>query len=201
MKIKISSKDIRESLDMPAPTLPTYVSPILNLANRFARGTAPKVVGQMTELIQQFGGRTLDEWAKWYQEHHPDAIRAAVRLIRDKLREYRSVMDAITDGIIEEWVKDLVLAKTFVGLRAQEAILKKVAKELNMSYRLADVGEEAKGIDDFIGDTPVSIKPSGYQTQVTYGETFPCLMIFYDKQDDGTVVVEFDESKLTSNSN
>jgi len=36
-------------------------------------------------------------------------------------------MDEITDNMIEDWVTDLVIVKTFLGLRAQEAILKEVA--------------------------------------------------------------------------
>jgi len=54
----------------------------------------------------------------------------------------------------------LVLVKTFIGLKFQEAILKKVASIMGKTYRLTKPEEEAKGIDGFIGDIPVSIKPS-----------------------------------------
>lgn len=118
---------MRELLDAPPPTLPTYVSPILNLANRFAGGTRPKVVGQMSKLIQEFEGRSLEEWAAWYQERYPDAIAEAIRLVRKKLSDFKRVIDNITDDMIELWVRDLVLVKTFIGLKFQEAILKKVA--------------------------------------------------------------------------
>jgi len=109
MRITLTSAEIRELLDAPPLELPTYVSPLLNLANRFAAGTRPKVVGQMSELIQQFGGRSLEDWAAWYQEEHPEAIAEAVRRIRDKLSEFRLVIDNITAEMIELWVKDLVL--------------------------------------------------------------------------------------------
>ncbi len=82
----------------------------------------------MSELIQQFDGRTLNDWAAWYQERHPDAIAEAIRLIRNKLSDFKRVIDNITDEMIEQWVKDLVLVKTFIGLKFQEAILKKVAE-------------------------------------------------------------------------
>jgi hypothetical protein len=101
MKILLKSAEVRELLDAPAPKLPTYISPILNLANRFAAGTRPKVVGQMSDLIQEFDGPSLDDWAVWYQERHPDAVAEAVRLIRNKISEFRRVIDDITDDMIE----------------------------------------------------------------------------------------------------
>jgi hypothetical protein len=42
------------------------VAQLLNLANQNAQGTRPKIVGQMSELIEQFGGKSLDEWERWY---------------------------------------------------------------------------------------------------------------------------------------
>lgn len=64
MKLKISNEEIRKYLDIETPDFPKYVAPLINLANQFARGTRPEVVGQMTELIQQFTGKTLPEWEK-----------------------------------------------------------------------------------------------------------------------------------------
>lgn len=195
MKITLRSAEMRELLDAPPPELPTYVSPILNLANRFASGTRPKVVGQMSELIQQFDGRTLDEWAAWYQEQHPDAIAEAVRLIRNKLSEFRRVIDNITDEMIELWVKDLVLVKTFVGLKFQEAILKKVAEFTGLDYSLATPEQEARGIDGLVGDREVSIKPASWKDQVIQRENLQGVLIYYRKTDNG-LEIEFEPSEF-----
>lgn len=64
MKIKIKNEEIRAYLDIDTPDFPKYVSPLINLANSFAQGTRPRVVGQMSELIQHFTGKTLSEWEK-----------------------------------------------------------------------------------------------------------------------------------------
>ncbi|GIV55171.1 MAG: type II restriction endonuclease MjaI [Candidatus Kapaibacterium sp.] len=191
MKITLSSAEVRELLDAPPPKLPTYVSPILNLANRFASGTRPKVVGQMSELIKQFDGRTLDEWAEWYQRRHPDAIAHAVRLIRDKLTEFQQVIENITDEMIESWVKDLVIVKTFVGLKFQEAILKKVAESTGHDYSLASPEQEARGIDGLIGGREVSIKPASWKDQVIQRESLQGVLIYYRKTEDG-LEIEFE---------
>jgi hypothetical protein len=191
MKITLSSAEVRELLDTPPPKLPTYVSPILNLANRFASGTRPKVVGQMSELIQQFDGRSLDEWAVWYQRRYPDAIAQAVRLIRDKLTEFKQVIENITDGMIELWVKDLVIVKTYVGLKFQEAILKKVAESTGLDYSLASAEQESRGIDGLVGGREVSIKPASWKDQVIQRENLQGVLIYYRKTDDG-LEIEFE---------
>lgn len=193
MKIILSSEEVRELLDAPRPQLPKYVSPIINLANRFASGTIPKVVGQMSELIQQFEGRTLDDWAQWYQERHPDAVGEATLLIRNKLAAFKQVLDNITDEMIELWVKDLVLVKTFIGLKFQEAILKKVAEATGHDYSLASPEQEARGIDGLIGDLEVSIKPSSWKDQVIQRENLQGVLIYYRETDKG-LEMEFDSS-------
>jgi hypothetical protein len=190
MKITLRSSEVRELLDAPPPKLPTYVSPILNLANRFASGTRPKVVGQMSDLIQEFDGRSLEEWALWYQDRHPESIDQAVILIRKKLEEFRRVIDNITNDMIVEWVKDLVLVKTFIGLKCQEAILKKVAEKTGLKYALSSPDQEARGIDGIVGKKEVSIKPSSWKNQVIQRESLQGVLIYYNKTDDG-LEIEF----------
>ena len=53
---------------------PKYTTQLLNLANQNAQGTRPKVVGQMSDLIQEFKGNKYDDWSKWYQDKKPSAI-------------------------------------------------------------------------------------------------------------------------------
>ena len=193
MKITIKSSKVRELLDAPPPSLPTYVSPILNLANRFAGGTRPRVVGQMSDLIQEFDGRTLEQWAVWYQQRHPDAVTESTRLIRSKLSEFKNVLDNISDQMIELWVKDLVLVKTFIGLKFQEAILKKVAQSVGLNYTLASPEQEARGVDGAIGNVEVSIKPASWKDQVIQREALQGVLIYYQKTDDG-LEVEFQQT-------
>jgi len=58
------------------------------------------------------------------------------------------------------------------------------------SYRLANVEEEAKGIDGFIGDEPVSIKPNTYKKTINAGkETIPYRIIYYTNGTQGVKIV------------
>ena len=96
----------------------------------------------------------------------------------------------IDKTLIRKWVEDLVYTKTFCGLKFQEAILKYVADELNVDYRLATVEEEAQNVDGFINGKPVQIKSSTYTLKNT-GEVIEVPIVFYEKKKDG-IVIEYD---------
>ena len=36
-----------------------------------------KVVGQMSELVKEFDGKSIGEWIAWYTERYPNAINDA----------------------------------------------------------------------------------------------------------------------------
>src|SRR5690606_28472114 len=149
--IKILNNDLLNLLDTEASIFPKYTTQILNLANQNAQGTRPSVVGQMSELIQEFQGNKIKDWEDWYLEKHPEAIEVAAKKIFDMVTNFKEVISQIDREMVERWVKDLVIIKTFVGLKFQEAILKKVAQFFETTYRLAEPAEEAAGIDGFIG--------------------------------------------------
>ena len=188
MKIKINNDDIRAYLDIEKINLDKYVSPLINLANQYAQGTRPKVVGQMSELIQQFNGKTISEWKQWYLANNPDAIENATKNIWTKIQELKGTINNINESDVEKWVEDLVIIKTFTGLKFQEVILKKAAEIKNTTYRLSNPDEESQGIDGFIGDIPVSIKPTTYKLESALKEQIEVKIIFYQKLKDGIEV-------------
>ncbi len=187
-KIKIKSKEVKELLGITSFDFPKYSTQILNLANQNAQGTRPAVVGQMSELIKEFSGKSIDEWEEWYLNTHPDAIQKATEKIVEMIENFKDVINQIDREMIEKWVYDLVVIKTFIGLRFQEAILKKVSQILNKSYRLSIPEEEAVGIDGYIGDIPVSIKPETYQIKKNLSEEINVRLLYYTKVKDGISV-------------
>lgn len=193
MKIKLTNEEIRTYLNIETPEFPKYVTQIINLANQNAQGTRPKVVGQMSELIQQFTGKTLSEWEEWYIDKHPEAIKKATEKILVMVDNFKDVMNKIDREMIGCWVRDLVVVKTFLGLKFQEAVLKKGAELKNVEWRLANPSEESQGIDGFIGDIPVSIKPDTYQIKKALREDINIKIIFYSKIKDG-IEVDYSEA-------
>jgi len=188
MKIKLTNEQIRRYLNIEAPEFPKYVSQIINLANQNAQGTRPKVVGQMSELIHQFTGKTLPEWEKWYIEKHTEAIKMATERVLEMYKNLQGAMDKIEREMIQKWVRDLVIVKTFLGFKFQEAVLKKGAEIRKTDWRFANPGEESKGIDGYIGTIQVSIKPVTYQTKKALSEEIETKIIFYKKVKNGIEV-------------
>lgn len=62
--IKIKKDEIIEDTVGDLINFLKYSTQFINLANQNAQGTKPRVVGQMTELIQEFPGNNYKEWVK-----------------------------------------------------------------------------------------------------------------------------------------
>ncbi len=183
--LKIRTEEIRRFLGQPIPEFPKYITQIINLANQNAQGTRPVVVGQLSELIQKFDGSTIEEWQEWYLERYPDALKQAMDRIENMIGKLKEAMNTIDRPMIERWVEDLLFVKTYVGLKFQQAILDKIARELNTSYRLSEPADETKGIDGYLGELPVSIKPETYKSKRNLAESIDVAIIYYQKVKDG----------------
>ena len=106
-KIKILNGDIEKLSNASQYPFPKYATQIINLLNSNAQGTRPNVVGQMSELIQEFPGNSLEEWIEWYSERQPDAVNNATDRIYNMYQNMSQAFAAIDRDMIEAWVKDL----------------------------------------------------------------------------------------------
>lgn len=191
MKIILKNDKITQDVVGKIVEFPKYTTQIMNLANQNAQGTRPKVVGQMSELITQFPNKTFDEWVKWYNERMPNAIDAATEKVYSMVKSIDNAASKIDKNMVRKWIEDLVLTKTFTGFRFQESILKEISKIKGVKYKVATPDEESKGIDGFIGEIPVSIKPITYKTMSRLPESISIKMIYYEKLKNG-IKVEYD---------
>jgi hypothetical protein len=184
--IRLSFDEIRELIIKKPRDFPKYSSSLLNLANYFSQATRPHIVGQMTELIKEWEHETseytFDSWREWYYRKRPEGISNAIEKIKDMLKNFKNVIEKIDDELIKKWVEDLVLTQTFIGLRFQEAIIKKLSLLTGKKYRMATPEEESKGIDGFIDDIPVSIKPETYKIKKILKERIHAPIIYYKKE-------------------
>ncbi len=181
----ISNEELKEQLVGKSPAFPKYTSQILNLCNQNAQGTRPAVVGQMSDLIQECPFRTYQEWKEWYLSRKPSAISEATEKIKKMVNNFRVALSLVDENLVRAWVQDLVVVKSFTGLRFQQAILSQVAKLKKTTFRLADRDEESKGIDGYIGQHPVSIKPETYKSKLGLPESIRIPIIYYEKLENG----------------
>lgn len=186
--IKIKNKELIAEISGEAKSFPKYTTQIINLANQNAQGTRPKVVGQLSELIQKCPHKEYEKWREWYLKEQPNAIKNATEKIFKMVENLKEAINKINENMVRNWVEDLVIDKTFMGLKFQEAILKRVAKIKGTNYRLSNPQEESRGIDGFIGNIPISIKPITYKTKDMLREAIDVKFIFYDKKKDGIII-------------
>ena len=187
-KLKLPNSEIEKLSNASQYIFPKYATQFINLINSNAQGTRPCVVGQMSELIQEFDGSTLDEWISWYTKRNPDAVTNATERIFATYEKMRDAFNAIDKQMIENWVKDLVYTKTFCGLKFQGAIIAAIAKELGKTWRLANIEEESKGIDGYIGDQPIQIKADTYKIESRLSEMIDVPIVYYSKKKDGIAI-------------
>ena len=190
-KRKIKNSVVEELSSAEAYDFPKYTTQIINLVNSNAQGTRATVVGQMSELIQEFDGKTLQEWIEWYTQQQPDAIENATNKIYEKFLEMREAMDKIDKDLVRDWVRDLVYTKTYCGLKFQDAIISFIAREVGKDWRPATPEEESRGIDGMIGDKPIQVKSITYKVESRLSEVIDIPIVYYDKKKDG-INIEYD---------
>ncbi len=185
MNYSIKNESIESYNESEAYAFPKYTSQLINWANQNAQGTRPVVVGQMSELFPEFmeSGMeiTIENWRKWYTEKYPDAFDKATDKIYAQVQNLRNAIPLIDREMVENWVEDLVINKTFNGMYVQKAILASLAEKRGTTYRLATPEEESVGIDGYVGNIPYSVKPDTYKTMGRLSETIDVKMIYYTK--------------------
>ena len=195
MKLTIKNEELLELNESSTPQFPKYTSQLINLANQNAQGTRPKVVGQLSELFQEYQKNTdeisIDTWKKWYLSKYPKAIEDATNRIYEQIQNLKNAITLIDRNMIQKWVEDLIITKTYNGLYIQKAIFSKIAKIKQKDFRLAKTEEEAIGIDGYIDNVPYSIKPDTYKTMNRLSESIEVKIIYYTKTKSG-IEIEFD---------
>ena len=143
----------------------------------------------MSELFPEFMNSAyhiaIEYWKRFYVTKHPDAFREATDRIYAQVENLREAIQLIDRDMVERWVEDLIINKTFNGMYVQKAILASLADLKDTDYRLATPEEEAKGIDGFVGDVPYSVKPDTYKTMGRLSEVIDVTMIYYTKTKTG----------------
>ena len=185
MKYTLKNELIEDFNESKSFRFPKYTSQLINWANQNAQGTRPVVVGQMSELFPEFMNSgmeiTIENWRKWYTEKYPEAFENATDKIFAQVQNLRNAIPLIDREMVEKWVQDLVINKTFNGMYVQKAILASLAEKRGTTYRLATPEEESKGIDGYVGEVPYSVKPDTYKTMGRLSEIIDVKIIYYSK--------------------
>lgn len=182
------SEDEREELVADIdPEFPKYTTQIMNTANQNSQGTRPATVGQLNEIIEeykeQYPDGDFEDWRQFYFENYDgdENIEEATDKVFDMVVKMREAAEEIDREMVNRWVKDLVLYKTYTGLgRNEEAILKKLSEEYDLPYELGTAEDESKGIDGYLGSQPVSVKSITYKQKARLQEDIDAPIVYYE---------------------
>lgn len=186
--IRISEDEREELVADIDPEFPKYTTQLMNTANQNSQGTRPRVVGQMNELIEEYKEEypngDYEDWKRFYLEKHDgeERIEQATDKVLEMVVAMRDAAQEIDREMVNRWVRDLVLYKTYTGLgRIEEAVLKALSEEYDLPYELGDAADESRGIDGYLGGQPVSIKPETYKQKSRLQEKIDAPIVYYEE--------------------
>lgn len=181
---KFLMTEVIENSDIETFIFPKYTTQFMNLANQNAQWTTPKMVWQLSDLIQEIPEKSISEWKKWYLTNMWEKIDIATDKVREMIQTMKPAYESINKEMVKNRVYDLVINKTAQWLMYQEFILKSLWEKYWLKYRLATPEEEAKNIDGFIWDIPVQIKSESFKSKKsTVREEIQVAMIYYKATD------------------
>src|SRR3989338_1400557 len=105
--LKIKNDELIKELIGEVKDFPRYTTQIINLANQNSQGTRPRVISQLSELIQECPEKTYEGWKKWYLQKHPQAIQNATEKISAMVKNLKKAINLIDENLIKKWVEDL----------------------------------------------------------------------------------------------
>jgi hypothetical protein len=185
--LRISEEEREELVAEIDPDFPKYTTQIMNTANQNSQGTRPATVGQLNEIIEEYKEEypngNFEDWKQFYFEEYDgeESIEQATDKVFEMVVKMREAAEEIDREMVNRWVKDLVLYKTYNGLgRTEEAILKKLSEEYSLPYELGTAADESKGVDGYLGDQPVSVKPASYKQKSRLQEDIQAPIVYYE---------------------
>lgn len=196
--IIIKRNDREDLLNIKSKDFDKYVPQLINLANQISQATRPNNIGNISEMFKEFKRKNkngkLDDWEKYYRSKQKDSIEVATKKISNYINKLSESLNSIDETVVKDWVEDLIFEKTYSGLNIQEIIIKKIAQMNNATYRLSNRKEEAKGIDGYINEKPVSIKPTSYDIKHLQ-EDIDVKIIRYKKKNNKLIIYYNDLNK------
>ena len=186
--IKLSEEKRERLVAEIDPEFPKYTTQIMNTANQNSQGTRPRVVGQMSEIIEEYRKEypqgDFEDWKEFYYGEYDGEkrIEEATQKVFEMVVKMREATKEIDEEMARRWVRDLVLYKTYTGLgRNEEAIFEKLAEEYGSEYSRSTAREESEGIDGYLGDQPVSVKPDTYRQKSRLQENIQAPIVYYEE--------------------
>ncbi len=171
----------------------------MNLANHTSKATHRGSVGSLDEILAEFEAEhpdaTFEEWVDYYNERYNGEakVQRAAKKTHDMVENMRKAIDLITYDMVEQWIEDLILYKSYMGFDAREVIIPKLGRELQVGSKLADPKEMAEGISGYLGEQPICLRSLKHDEGPAMYEDAGVPVVYYEETDSGGYRVEMEE--------
>ena len=176
---------VAEEVDEFPIDTPKYTTYLLNPAINLSQSNRPEVVGQMSDIIEEFREQrpegNFEDWIEFYFEEYggEERLEEATQMAYPMVEKMKEAFEQVDRELTHNYLRDLVLFKTYEGFDIQEALLRKLGEIFDADIRRATAEEESRGIDGYVGDQPVQIKPITYKDNLQ--EEFDAPVVYYDE--------------------
>lgn len=161
--IKLAKSRYHEVFQRRRRVWPKYSTQLLNIAAQNAKAFDKNHLGAVVNAFQKMreSGKpgTLSNWESYYNENFgEERILTAGKKIHDKLIQMQ--IHWISLDMCIDYAKEVTYNKTHMGSAGQEMAVEVAAKYFEKEFRWPTIHEDtALGIDAWIGDIPVQVKP------------------------------------------
>lgn len=158
--IRISKEEREKITKGEVEEFPKYTTQLLNLANRNAQSTRQNVVGNMNELLKEFGDRypngTYEDWKEFYlkEQNGEERLEESTQKLFEMILRMKEAMKEIDEEMARRFVNDLVLYRTYMGEDVEEVVFQKLSGLYGLDYEPPSTNDKADG---YLGDQPVRI--------------------------------------------
>jgi len=170
---------------------PKYSTQMLNVGNGNCKGTDKKIVGSAKELWLEMRGQnivgTFENWVEFYNStEYSKNTPAQGKKLYEMMQKMAAALEAITPDMCEDYIRELVENKTHMGMAGEEMAIQAVGQYYGLEVRFSTAEEETQGIDGWIGDIPVQVKPddSAFKAHVfNHPDKNKVLLVTYDTEE------------------
>ena len=176
---------VAEEVDEFPIDTPKYTTYLLNPAINLSQSNRPEVVGQMSDIIEEFREQrpegNFEDWIEFYFEEYggEERLEEATQMAYPMVEKMKEAFEQVDRELTHNYLRDLVLFKTYEGFDIQEALLRKLGEIFDADIRRATAEEESRGIDGYVGGQPIQIKPITYKDNLQ--EEFDAPVVYYDE--------------------
>lgn len=162
--IKLTAKHFRGVIHRTRREWPKYSTQLLNVAAQNCKAFDVKKVGSAKEtwlaMRNQNIPGTFENWCQFYDQQ-PFAQNIPGQAAKLYEMVQKMGITGIPLSMCEDYIREVIYNKTHMGMAGEEMAIQAVGEYYGLQVRFSTAEEEAQGIDGWIGEIPVQVKPEG----------------------------------------